>query len=286
MAGKKYTNFAATSDSLQRYLKDISVIPRISPDREKELGRQIQGKGDPEALTELVEANLRFVVSFAKTYRGAGLSFEDLINEGNVGLIEAAKRFDAGRGVKFITYAVWWIRQAIIQALSEQSGTFRIPQKQANLLYRIGQTVEKLTAELERSPTPAEIALAIHISEDKVRRLLQIAGQDLSLNDILNEEYDFSIKDKIEQPFEPAADEVFEEAAFADHIHAVLGELDERERKIVELRFGLDDHEPMTLKEIGEIFGLSRERIRQIEKKALKKLRLTRKCSQLKAFLN
>ena len=156
---------STSSESLKKYLKEISRLERITPKEERALGRRIQ-KGDAKALRRLVEANLRFVVSYAKRYRGCGLSFLDLINEGNIGLIEAAKRFDPTKKVKFITYAVWWVRQAIIHALSDQSGAFRLPQKQANLLYRIGKTISQLTLDLERNPTPDEISQKLEILND------------------------------------------------------------------------------------------------------------------------
>src|SRR5262245_8038579 len=153
-----------SSETLKKYLQEISRLERITPDEEKALGERIQ-RGDREALQRLVEANLRFVVSVAKKYRGCGLSFLDLINEGNIGLIEAAKRFDPKKNVKFITYAVWWVRQAIVHALSQQRGAFRLPQKQANLLYRIGKTISQLTSELKRNPTAEEIAKKLEIQE-------------------------------------------------------------------------------------------------------------------------
>ena len=164
---------SATSESLKKYLKEISRLPRIPPEMEKTLGLRIQ-KGDKKALQTMVEANLRFVVSYAKRYRGCGLSFLDLINEGNIGLIEAAKRFDPEKKVKFITYAVWWVRQAIIHALSDQSGAFRLPQKQANLLYRIGKAQANLRTELKRTPSTEEIAARMEIPVREVTNLLQV----------------------------------------------------------------------------------------------------------------
>src|SRR5512137_1972686 len=164
----------ASTESLKKYLREISRLPRLTAEEERELGRGIQ-KGDKEALRRLVEANLRFVVSYAKRYRGCGLSFLDLINEGNIGLIEAAKRFDPTKNVKFITYAVWWVRQAIIHALSDQSGAFRLPQKQANLLYRIGKAQSNLRSELKRAPSAEEIATRMEVTVEEVTNLLQVA---------------------------------------------------------------------------------------------------------------
>ncbi|MEK7799672.1 MAG: RNA polymerase sigma factor RpoD/SigA, partial [Acidobacteriota bacterium] len=189
---------AASSETLKKYLQEISKLSRITPDEEKVLGDRIQ-KGDKEALRTLVEANLRFVVSFAKKYRNCGLSFLDLINEGNIGLIEAAKRFNPKKNVKFITYAVWWVRQAIIHALSNQSGAFRLPQKQANLLYRIGKTISQLTLDLERNPTPDEIAAKLEIPVEEVTSLLQVADENVSLSTVIDEEHEFHLSDKLEQ---------------------------------------------------------------------------------------
>jgi len=269
-AGKRS---AASSETLKKYLQ------------EKVLGDRIQ-KGDKEALRKLVEANLRFVVSFAKKYRNCGLSFLDLINEGNIGLIEAAKRFNPKKNVKFITYAVWWVRQAIIHALSDQSGAFRLPQKQANLLYRIGKTISQLTLDLERNPTPDEIAAKLEIPVEEVTSLLQVADENVSLSTVIDEEHEFHLSDKLEQDVIPAADMALLRSSLKDHLYACLGELDAKEQKVLRLRFGLEEGEPKTLKEIGEMMGLSRERIRQIEAQALDKLNRSQKCQQLQGYLN
>ena len=281
-AGKRS---AASSETLKKYLQEISKLPRITPDEEKVLGDRIQ-KGDKEALRKLVEANLRFVVSFAKKYRNCGLSFLDLINEGNIGLIEAAKRFNPKKNVKFITYAVWWVRQAIIHALSDQSGAFRLPQKQANLLYRIGKTISQLTLDLERNPTPDEIAAKLEIPVEEVTSLLQVADENVSLSTVIDEEHEFHLSDKLEQDVIPPADMALLRSSLKDHLYACLGELDPKEQKVLRLRFGLDEGEPKTLKEIGEMMGLSRERIRQIEAQALEKLNRSQKCQQLQGYLN
>ena len=274
-----------SSETLKKYLQEISRLERITPDEEKVLGDRIQ-KGDREALQRLVEANLRFVVSFAKKYRGCGLSFLDLINEGNIGLIEAAKRFNPGKNVKFITYAVWWVRQAIIHALSDHSGAFRLPQKQANLLYRIGKTISQLTLELERHPTPDEIARKLEIGVEDVTNLLQVADENVSLSTVIDEEHDFHLADKLEQEQIPSADDELLRDSLKTHLSACLDELDPKEEKVLRLRFGLDEDEPKTLKEIGEMMGLSRERIRQIEAQALEKLNRSQKCQQLRGYLN
>jgi RNA polymerase primary sigma factor len=273
------------SESLKKYLKEISRLSRITAEEERVLGRRIQ-KGDQKALRRLVEANLRFVVSYAKRYRGCGMSFLDLINEGNIGLIEAAKRYDATKNVKFITYAVWWVRQAIIHALSDQSGAFRLPQKQANLLYRIGKAQSMLRNELERAPTAQEVATRIEASLEEVTTLLQVANDNVSLSAVIDEEHEFHLSDKLEQDTIPAADFVFLRQSLRRHIQQALGELVEKEEMVLRLRFGLDGSDPKTLKEIGEMMNLSRERIRQIEAQALEKLNRSQKCQQLRGYLN
>ena len=276
---------AATSESLKKYLKEIAKFPRITVEEERRLGDLIR-KGNQPALQKLVEANLRFVVSYAKRYRGCGLSFLDLINEGNIGLIEAAKRYDPKKNVKFITYAVWWIRQSVIHALSESSGAFRLPQKQANLLYRIGKTQSSMTTELARLPTNEELADRMEVSVEEITNLLQVSDENISLSAIIDEEHDFRLSDKIEQAVIPSADKVLVRQAMRNQLRSALGELDEKEGRVIRLRFGLDGDEPRTLKEIGEMLNLSRERIRQIEVQALEKLRRSAKCQMLRVYLN
>jgi len=276
---------AATSESLKKYLKEIAKFPRITVEEERRLGDLIR-KGNQPALQKLVEANLRFVVSYAKRYRGCGLSFLDLINEGNIGLIEAAKRYDPKKNVKFITYAVWWIRQSVIHALSESSGAFRLPQKQANLLYRIGKTQSSMTTELARLPTNEELADRMEVSVEEITNLLQVSDENISLSAIIDEEHDFRLSDKIEQTVIPSADKVLVRQAMRNQLRSALGELDEKEGRVIRLRFGLDGDEPRTLKEIGEMLNLSRERIRQIEVQALEKLRRSAKFQMLRVYLN
>lgn len=283
--GERKGRGQGSPESLRKYLKEIAKLPRVTVEEERDLGRRIQ-KGDRAALQKLVEANLRFVVSFAKRYRGCGLSFLDLINEGNVGLIEAAKRFDPTKNVKFITYAVWWIRQSIIHALSDQSGPFRLPQKQANLLYRIGKAQAALMAELERRPSVEEIAESMDVDPDDVTTLLQVSDENISLSELIDEEHEFQMGDKLEQDVIPAADAVMFRGALRAQVRRALGELDDKERRVILLRYGLTGEEPKTLKEIGEVMNLSRERIRQIEAQALKKLNRSSKCQQLRSYLN
>ena len=276
---------SASSESLKKYLKEISRLPRITAAEERTLGKRIH-KGDAQALRKLVEANLRFVVSYAKRYRGCGLSFLDLINEGNIGLIEAAKRFDPERKVKFITYAVWWVRQAIIHALSDQSGAFRLPQKQANLLYRIGKAQSNLRSKLQRAPTTEEIAKKMDVSVTDVTNLLQVSDENISLSAVIDEEHDFVLSDKLEQETIPPADLILLKNSLRYLLRTALTELDAKEERVVRLRFGLDGPDPRTLKEIGEMMNLSRERIRQIEAQALEKLHRSQKCQQLRGYLN
>lgn len=285
MASPRQHDRALSSENLNWYLHEISKIMPLTPDEEKVLGRRIQN-GDEDALRRLVEANLRFVVSFAKRYRGLGLSFLDLLNEGNIGLIEAAKRFDPEKNVKFITYAVWWIRQAIIHALAEQSGAFRLPQKQANLAYRLAQKSNKLAQQLERKPSTSELAVELDVTETEVRQLLQVMGDNISLSSVPDDdENDFQLVDKLVQTNVLPADEQLLQDAFSTQVSELLDELDEKEAIVIRLRYGLSGEEPKTLKHIGEMLNLSRERIRQIENIALKKLRRNRAIQELRGYL-
>jgi RNA polymerase primary sigma factor len=277
------------SDALQAYLRAISKLPRLTPDEERELGQRIR-QGDEEALRRLVEGNLRFVVSYAKRYRGLGVPFLDLIHEGNLGLMEAARRFDPSRNVKFITYAVWWIRQAITHALSLQSRAFSLPQKLSGVAARMGREVADLTEQLERTPTVREIADDLAISEESVDALLRIGSSDVSLSERLGDRSEPDgpeLGDLIEQEAVPAVEDELLHKAAAARVRAALGELDQKEREIVELRFGLDrDGEPRTLQEVGDLLALSRERIRQIESRAKEKLRRSKRAGELRSYLN
>jgi RNA polymerase primary sigma factor len=277
------------SDALQAYLRAISKLPRLTPDEERELGQRIR-QGDEEALRRLVEGNLRFVVSYAKRYRGLGVPFLDLIHEGNLGLMEAARRFDPSRNVKFITYAVWWIRQAITHALSLQSRAFSLPQKLSGVAARMGREVADLTEQLERTPTVREIADDLAISEESVDALLRIGSSDVSLSERLGDRSEPDgpeLGDLIEQEAVPAVEDELLHKAAAARVRAALGELDQKEREIVELRFGLDrDGEPRTLQEVGDMLALSRERIRQIESRAKEKLRRSKRAGELRSYLN
>lgn len=279
------------SDALQAYLRAISRIPRLTADEERELGRRIKETGDEEALRRLVEGNLRFVVSYAKRYRGLGVPFLDLIHEGNLGLMEAARRFDPDRNVKFITYAVWWIRQAITHALSTQSRAFALPARLSGISARLGREVADLTGTLERTPTSKELADDLDISERDVDALLRIGGSDLSLSHPVGPGRDdgegTELGELLEQAMVPPVEQEMLQRAVTSRVRAVLGELGDKEREVVELRFGLDrDGEPRTLQEVGDVLGLSRERIRQIESRAKDKLRRSKRAGELRSYLN
>ena len=274
------------SETLKRYLQEISRIPGIDADQEKVLGR-LAREGDREAMKALVEANLRFVVSFAKRYRGCGLSFLDLINEGNIGLMEAARRFDPDKDVRFLTYAVWWVRQSIVHAISEQGGAVRLPQKQANLVHRLSKVIRSLTADLHRVPTMDEIATDMGTTPADISRLMQVAGDQVSLSAGDDDDSDGpSLADRLEQDTIPNAEDVMFRAALEAQMRACIDDLDPKEELVVKMRFGLDDHEPRTLKEIGDELSLSRERIRQIEVQALAKLKRMNRCQRLRSYLN
>ncbi len=282
----KNYKFFEEEEALKQYLKEINKIPPITPDEEKELARRIK-KGDKEALKRLVEANLKFVVSIAKKYRGKGVPFMDLINEGNLGLIEAAKRFDPDRNVKFITYAVWWIKQAIISAIAEQSGIFKISYKTLNLLNNVGRKFNELQKKLNRDPTPQELAKAMDIDELALNSLLTTYGDHKSLDDYISSDTDdLNYEDVIEQESVDDAETELIKKSFVEHLMESLSILTERERDVLIHRFGLNGEEPKTLQEIGKILKLSRERVRQIEKSALEKLRRSRYKNILKSYLN
>jgi RNA polymerase primary sigma factor len=276
---------AATGDSLQAYIREIARFKPLSAPQEKELGRRIRN-GDQEALQRLVEANLRFVVSYAKRYRGLGMSFLDLIHEGTLGLIEAAKRFDPDRNVKFISYAVWWVRQAIFHALSEHVRVFRLPQKLSSQVSRMGTTRQRLTAELERTPTTEELAEKTDLSKKEVEALLMAGGEDLSLSSAVGEEGTLELGDVLEQGSVPSAELELIRSSFEEQVRAMVSQLDDKEREVIRLRFGLDGEDPRTLQEIGAALGLSRERIRQIESKAKEKLRRSHEVQGLRGALN
>jgi RNA polymerase primary sigma factor len=273
--------------TLRRYLKEIARYPPLTHDQEIELAKRIQA-GDEDAVREMVESNLRFVVAYAKRYRNPNVPFLDLIHEGNLGLIQAAKKYDPsqeGQDVKFITYAVWWIRQAILHALAEHAGSFRLPQKQANTLYRMERIRSLLAERFGRAPTDRELSEELGVSVDDVRVLTRASRSSLSLNEPVDSEGDSELGDLLEQTGLPDTDEMLLRESFSRALRDALSELPARERKVLELRFGLDDDQPKTLREIGEVMGLSRERVRQIESRALNKLRRSHQKHSLQGFL-
>ena len=275
----------ASVDTLNVYIRDIAKFKPLTADDEKRLGRSIQ-QGDQEAIKRLVESNLRFVVHYAKRYRGLGLSYMDLIHEGSLGLMEAAKRFDPERNVKFISYAVWWVRQAIFHALSEHTRVFRLPQKLSGQVSRVTNAREKLKAELERMPTTEELAERTALSPEAVEQLLLAAGDDVSLSASVGEEGSLELGDTLEQETIPSVELELIRTSFERRIQSMVEDLDEKEREVIKTRFGLDGEEPKTLQEIGESMGLSRERIRQIESRAKEKLRRSREVQGLRGYLN
>ncbi len=270
--------------SLDQYLRDISVYPLISREEEAELARRIR-VGDQEALDKLVRSNLRFVVSVAKKYQNQGVSLSDLINEGNLGLIRAAHKFDETKGIKFISYAVWWIRQAILQALAEQSRIVRVPLNRAGTLHRIGKRANTLLQELGREATHAEIAEGLDITEEEVAKTMSISQAHLSLDAPLTPGEDNRLLDYLADTVNPTPDEQTFEKALTEAIEDSLGSLKEREAKILRLYFGIDETEPMTLEEIGTLLGITRERVRQIKEKALSRLRHVSRAKSLESFL-
>ena len=285
MAYRKFDKL--DKDSLQLYLREIAKIPTIDPDEEKVLGKKIQENGDPAALKKLVESNLRFVVSFAKKYKEGPISMADLIEEGNLGLIEAAKRFDPNKGVKFITYAAWWIRQAIIHALGEQGRTIRLPQRQANLLYQLGKHFSELKAALNRNPTSQELADDMEITVEQAAELMKFRKDDLSLDASIDRNSDLGLKDLLPEENVLPVDIGLIKESFRHQVREIIDELNPRERKVIEERFGFNvNEEPRTLQKIGEELGITRERVRQIEQQAIKKLRRNARCRKLQTFLN
>lgn len=279
----KYTGFIDFKN-LRLYMNQISKFPALTQEDEKRLGKRIQ-KGDNNALNELIESNLKFVVSYVKKYRGMGIGMFDLINEGNLGLIEAAKRFDPDRNVKFISYAVWWIRQAIIHALTRYSRAYHLPQKLSAKISDMKRKVAGLKTELSREPTREEIAKKMGIAKDEVEDLEILDGKDVSLSDKYFEE-GVEIEDRIQDDLTPSVEYQIIKNSIQQQIREMLGELDDKEANVIKLRFGLDDDKARTLQEIGDMLNLSRERIRQIEQKAMRKLARSRRLQQLRGYLN
>lgn len=271
------------SASLDKYLQEIGKEELITVEEEVELAQRIK-KGDQTALEKLTRANLRFVVSVAKQYQNQGLSLPDLINEGNLGLIKAAEKFDETRGFKFISYAVWWIRQSILQALAEQSRIVRLPLNQVGSLNKINKAYSKFEQEHERRPSPEELAEILDLPREKVADTLRVSGRHVSVDAPLVDGEENSLLDVLINSDSPNADKRLLNESLSREIERALATLTERERDIIKLFFGISNQE-MTLEEIGEKFGLTRERVRQIKEKAIRRLRHTSRSKLLKTYL-
>lgn len=272
------------SRNIKLYLQQISKFPTLTLEEEKELGRRIRN-GDKKAQKKLIESNLRFVVSYVKKYRGMGLGLLDLIHEGNIGLIEAAKRYDPEKNVKFISYAVWWIRQAVIHALSHYSRIYHIPQKISDQMSEMKRVKSALKKELGREPTRQEIAKRMKKTVEEIEDMEILNGRDVSLSDRYYDE-DVEVGDRVQDSYSPSVEYQIIKNSIQEQVRAILNELDKKEALVLKLRFGLDDDQPRTLQEIGDGINLTRERIRQIEKKAMQKLAQSHKLQQLRGYLN
>ena len=271
------------SASLDKYLQEIGKEDLITVEEEVELAQRIR-KGDQKALEKLTRANLRFVVSVAKQYQNQGLSLPDLINEGNLGLIKAAEKFDETRGFKFISYAVWWIRQSILQALAEQSRIVRLPLNQVGSLNKINKAFSRFEQENERRPSPEELADSLDLPAEKVADTLRVSGRHISVDAPFVEGEDNSLLDVLVNDDSPIADRTLINESLSTEVERALSTLTERERDIIKLFFGINTQE-MTLEEIGEKFGLTHERVRQIKEKAIRRLRHSSRSKLLKTYL-
>jgi RNA polymerase primary sigma factor len=274
----------SVNDPVRLYLKEIGKVPLLSAEEEMDLAQRMEA-GDEEAKKKLAEANLRLVVSIAKRYVGRGMSFLDLIQEGNLGLIKAVEKFDYRKGFKFSTYATWWIRQAITRAIADQARTIRIPVHMVETINKLIRVSRQLLQEYGREPTPAEIGAEMGFSEEKVREIQKIAQDPVSLETPIGEEEDSHLGDFIPDDDAPAPAEAASYALLKEQLIEVLSTLTEREEKVLRLRFGLDDGRARTLEEVGKEFNVTRERIRQIEAKALRKLRHPSRSKKLKDYL-
>ncbi len=279
---KQFTN--RESQSLDKYLQEIGKVDLLTPDEEIELAIRIR-KNDSLALEKLVKANLRFVVSVAKQYQNQGLSLGDLINEGNLGLIKAAKRFDETRGFKFISYAVWWIRQSILQALAEQSRIVRLPLNRVGALNKIGKAYSNLEQEYEREPNAQELAQELDMDISEVSDTLKIAGRAVSMDAPFNQGDENRLLDILENDEQPSPDFTLMSESLRSEIERALSTLSEREGEVIKLYFGLNKEHSLTLEEIGEKFNLTRERVRQIKEKAIRRLRHASRSKNLRSYL-
>jgi len=279
---KQFTN--RESQSLDRYLQEIGKVDLLTADEEVDLARKIK-KGDQLALEKLVKCNLRFVVSVAKQYQNQGLSLGDLINEGNLGLIKAANRFDETRGFKFISYAVWWIRQSILQALAEQSRIVRLPLNRVGALNKIGKAYSILEQEFEREPSAAELASELDMEIEEVSDALKIGGRHVSVDAPFQSGEENRLLDILEDSEEPSPDFTLMSDSLKREIKRALSSLSEREAEVVKLYYGFEKDNALTLEEIGEMFHLTRERVRQIKEKAIRRLRHTSRSKNLRSYL-
>lgn len=277
--------YSREEQSLDVYLQEIGDVPLLSAEEEIALAQSIR-QGDQRALERLTTANLRFVVSVAKQYQNQGLYLTDLINEGNLGLIKAAKRFDETKGFKFISYAVWWIRQAILQALAEQSRIVRLPLNRVGTLHKIGRVSSDLEQEYGREPSPDEIAEELDMSPYEIADTLRISTRHLSLDAPFSQGEENRLLDILEDNMQESPDEILMDEALKLEIERALETLSERESKVISLYFGINADRSYTLEEIGVRFGLTRERVRQIKEKAIRRLQHTSRSHRLRAYLN
>ena len=274
-----------TEDPVRMYLKEIGTVPLLTADEELQLAQR-KAEGDEAAKERLIEANLRLVVSIAKRYTGRGMSFLDLVQEGNLGLIKGVEKFDYTKGYKLSTYATWWIRQSVTRALADQARTIRVPVHMVETINKMSKMQRKLTLELGYEPSVTELAEALDMTEDKVMEIMQIAREPASLETPIGEEDDSNLGDFVADNNVVTPEGNVESVMLREHIDALLGDLKERERQVIVLRFGLEDGHPRTLEEVGKEFNVTRERIRQIEAKALRKLRHPSRSKRLKDFLD
>jgi RNA polymerase primary sigma factor len=279
---KQFTN--RESQSLDKYLQEIGKVELLAPEEEIDLAVRIK-KNDTYALEKLVKANLRFVVSVAKQYQNQGLTLGDLINEGNLGLIKAAKRFDETRGFKFISYAVWWIRQSILQALAEQSRIVRLPLNRVGALNKIGKAYSSLEQEFEREPSANELATELDMDVSEVSDHLKISGRHVSIDAPFTSGEENRLLDVIENDDQPSPDALLMSESLRSEIERVLSTLNERETEVLKLYFGINKDHALTLEEIGEMFNLTRERVRQIKEKAIRRLRHASRSRNLRSYL-
>ena len=273
-----------TEDPVRMYLKEIGTVPLLSTEEELNLAKR-KAEGDDLAKERLIEANLRLVVSIAKRYTGRGMSFLDLVQEGNLGLIKGVEKFDYTKGYKLSTYATWWIRQSVTRALADQARTIRVPVHMVETINKMSKMQRKLTLELGYEPSVTELAEALEMSEDKVMEIMQIAREPASLETPIGEEDDSNLGDFVADNNVLTPEGNVESVMLREHIDALLGDLKERERQVIVLRFGLEDGHPRTLEEVGKEFNVTRERIRQIEAKALRKLRNPVRSKRIRDFL-